>query len=84
MSQHIEINLVPGDVAPRYDTGYEIDCSHVTITEKGTKDGLPLVDFVARDRHGEKIMFVLTGRLVNMISASIKGVNLRNHGTEEP
>ena len=36
----IHINLVEGDRAPRYDTGYEVQVSHVTITEKGMQSGL--------------------------------------------
>ena len=84
MSQNLQVNLVPGDKAPTYDEGYEVECSHVTITEQGTQAGLPIVDFVARDKHGEKIMFVMTGRIVNMIPSSIRAVNLRNHGTEQP
>lgn len=84
MSNELKINLIPGNMAPRYDEGYEIDISHCTITEQGTQGNLPLVDFVGRDKNGEKVMFCLTGRLVNMVSAAIRGVNLRNHGVEEP
>ncbi len=80
----IVINLVPGNLAPRYDTGTELECNGVTITEEGTASRLPLVDFVMVAPNGDRFLLVLTGRIVNMISSAIKGANLRNHGKAEP
>ena len=78
------VHLIPGDAAPKYDRGQEISLSHVTITEQGTVAGLPIVDFVMTDPAGNQYLLVLTGRIVNMISAAVRGANLRNHGVEEP
>ncbi len=80
----IAINFVPGNVAPRYDTGSEVECVGITITEQGTQSRLPLVDFKMRAPNGEQFVLVLTGRIVNMISAAVKGANMRNHGKQEP
>lgn len=78
------LRIVPGDVAPRYPDACELMLDHIAITEKGTEKDLPIVDFVMKDADGIKCVLVLTGRTVNAIAAAIKGVNLRNHGTEEP
>lgn len=84
MSHELTIRIVQGDTAPRYDRGCELKISHVTITEQGTSAHLPIVDFVAHDALGNQYLMVLTGRLVNMVSAAIRGANMRNHGVEEP
>lgn len=83
-SNDLKIRLVPGDTAPRYDEGQELVCQEVVITEQGTKANLPLVDFKLRGADGKLYVLVLTGRLVNMVSAAIKGVNQRIHGIDEP
>jgi hypothetical protein len=80
----IEIQLVPGNQAPKYDTGHQVSVERVTITEQGTKSRLPLVDFIAHDKDGNQVLFVLTGRQVCAIASSIRGINMRNHGVEEP
>ncbi|MEQ9322994.1 MAG: hypothetical protein RIF41_27760 [Polyangiaceae bacterium] len=81
---HLPVNIVEGDKAPRYDTGYEVPIERVTITEKGTASGLPIVDFIAKDKEGNQVLFVLTGRMVCMLAGAVRGINKRNHGTEEP
>ncbi len=81
--KHLHIHINSGDIAPKYDHGREIVCSHVTITEQGTVAGLPMVDFVMHDSEGNQYLMVMTGRLVNLVSAAIKGVNMRIHGREE-
>lgn len=80
----VYIKLIKGDEAPKYPFGIELELDHVAITEQGTQTNLPIVDFVMKDKEGLTYLLVLTGREVNMISAAIKGVNLRNHGKEEP
>ncbi len=80
----LSIRLVPGKVAPRYDEGTELECQEAVITEQGTEANLPLVDIKMRGPDGKLYLLVLTGRLVNMLSAAVKGVNQRNHGVEEP
>lgn len=80
----LRLEIVPGDTAPKYSEGTELTCDKVVITEKGTASDLPIVDFVMRDHEGKMYLLVLTGRVVNSISAAIKGVNSRNHGTPEP
>lgn len=79
------INLVPGNIAPRYqDNIVEAKLQHVSITEKGTEANLPLIDIEAVLPDGSRVLIVCTGRILNLISAAIKGVNLRNHGQAEP
>jgi hypothetical protein len=81
---HAQITLVPGSVAPRYPDGEAIGVVEVVITEQGMQSGLPLVDFVCRDRHGHQFVLTLTGRIVLGIGGALRGVNLRNHGKAEP
>ena len=81
----ITIHLVEGKTAPRYDGGIvEAKLSHVTITEQATQANLPLVDIIATLPDGTRVLIVATGRIINAISAAVKGVNMRNHGAEEP
>lgn len=84
MSNEVTIHLVEGKTAPRYDTGTELQLEAVIITEQGTKAGLPMVDFQMRGPDGKLYLVVLTGRIVNGISAAVKGINKRIHGVEEP
>lgn len=83
--QHAKIKLVAGKQAPKhYDCKDELVLEEVIITEKGTESDLPLVDIVMVAPGGEKFLLVLTGRILNGISAAVRGVNMRNHGVEEP
>lgn len=79
-----EIKFVKGSVAPRYPNGTELQLDHVSITENGMESGLPMVDIVMRGPGDELFLFVTTGRIINAISAAVKGVNVRCHGKEEP
>jgi len=79
------IEIKEGDTAPRYKEGdVEVTIDKVVITEAGMGSGLPLIDFQMTDADGKIHFAALSGRVVNMISSAIKGVNMRNHGTEEP
>ena len=81
----LNIQLVEGDFAPRYKEGdIEVTIDKAVITEKGMQSELPLVDLQMTDKDGNVYFTALSGRLFNMLSSAIKGVNLRNHGTEEP
>lgn len=83
--QHAHIKLVEGKVAPKhFDCKDELILEEVIITEQGTEANLPLVDFVMKAPNGDKFLLVMTGRILNGISAAIKGVNMRNHGVNEP
>lgn len=84
--QHITINLVPGKVAPRYEDRnmQELKLTDVTITEQGTQENLPMLDLILHGPDGKRYLAVITGRIANMISTAVKGVNMRNHGKEEP
>jgi Zn/Cd-binding protein ZinT len=84
MPRVLPIHFVEGNVAPRYDTGYETQVERVTITEQGTQANLPIVDFIAKDKAGNQVCFVLTGREVCTLAAAIRGVNTRIHGVPEP
>jgi hypothetical protein len=84
MSNVLKIDLVPGGTAPRYANTRELKVQRAVITEQGTQANLPIVDFIMEDDKGNLFLLVLTGRLVNMVSAAVKGVNMRNHGVEEP
>lgn len=81
----LKIELIDGNMATRYTTqDKELKVDNCVITEKGMESELPLIDFQLSDGKGNVYYTVLSGRIVNMISAVIKGVNLRNHGIEEP
>lgn len=81
----LSITLIPGSVAPRYnDEDKELVVNNVVITERGMESGLPLIDLQMVDKDGKLHYAALSGRIINMVSSAIKGVNLRNHGIEEP
>ena len=83
--QQMSIEIQEGSLAPRYDKKVtELVCTKAVITEKGTEAGLPIVDLQLVDIHGNKFYIMLTGRIVNAVSAVIKGTNMRNYGIEEP
>lgn len=82
----LSIKLNPGSIAPRYEEGKtkELTVKTAVITEQGMASRLPLVDMQMEDAEGNQYFFMITGKLINALSASIKGVNKRIHGTEEP
>jgi len=80
----VSIEIVEGSVAPKYTMGVELSCEGVVITEQGTEGGLPIVDFKLRGPDGKFYLLVFSGRIVNMISAAVRGTNVRIHGKEEP
>lgn len=73
-------------IAPRYkkEETIQLQCHTVVITEKGTDSDLPLIDFQMIGPDGKQYFFAMTGRIVNGIASAIRGVNMRNHGVEEP
>jgi len=62
----------------------ELLVKRAVITEQGMGSGLPLVDIVMEDSDGKEYFFMISGRLINTLSAAVKGVNQRIHGSEEP
>jgi hypothetical protein len=80
----LKLKIIEGDTAPRYDVGTELTLEEVVITEQGTVAGLPIVDVKMRGPDGEFYLLVLTGRIVNSIAMAVRGINMRNHGKEEP
>lgn len=83
-TNHLKIDLVPGKDAPKYGNTTELKCDQVFVTEQGTEKNLPIVDFVLDGPDGKQYLVVFTGRLILSLAAVIRGVNLRNHQTEEP
>ncbi len=84
MGNSATIRIVPGKIAPRYSEGQELTLEDIAITEQGTEEGLPIVDFRMRGPDGKFYMLALTGRIVNCIAAAVRGVNERIHGLPEP
>lgn len=85
--QRADIEIVPGTLAPRADVlgaNSSVHLDKVYITEQGTEGGLPIVDFAFTDHNGKRGFLSLSGRIVNTISAAVKGVNMRIHGVDEP
>ena len=81
MRDPISVQLLEGNVAPRYGTDVaELRCDNVVITEQGTQAKLPIVDFQLRDKKGALYYLALTGREINAISAAAMGVIARLHG----
>lgn len=80
----MKIDSVSGSVAPTYRDAQGLICEQVVITEQGTDGGLPIVDFLTGGPDGMLRVLTVTGRLVNSVSAAVRGVNVRNHGVEEP
>lgn len=79
------IKLNPGNFAPRYTADdVQLELEEVVITEEGTRNGWPLVDFVMKDKAGKKHFFMVTGSIAQMIAGAVRGVNVRIHGKEEP
>lgn len=84
---HLKLNIVPGNVAPRYSQEVcdrELTLQSVVVTERGTAEGLPIVDFVLTDKEGKEYFFATTGRIVTSIASAVRGVNQRNHGNSDP
>lgn len=82
---NLTINLVPGNVAPRYtENDIELTVDNAVITEQGMQSGLPLIDIVLTDANGKKYFTALSGRIVQTLSKAIDGVNIRNHGVADP
>lgn len=80
----VSMELIQGSEAPRYTTEIELSADKVVITEQGMESNLPLVDIQMADKDGNKYWVPLSGRIINVISSTVKGVNMRNHGVEEP
>lgn len=80
----ISVEIKQGSTAPRYTTETELSADKAIITEQAMRSGLPLVDIQMTDKDGNKYWVPLSGRIINMISSAVKGVNMRNHGIEEP
>jgi len=82
----LTIELLPGKIAPRYNPKEvkELAIKKVIVTEKGTEGDLPIVDFQLEDADGNRYFTMITGRLMNQLAAAMRGVNMRNHGVEEP
>jgi hypothetical protein len=81
----VKIEIVEGKIAPRYpETSKMLQLEKSVITENGMESNLPLVDIVLKDQEGNEFFFMVSGRIINALSAAIKGINLRNHGCEEP
>lgn len=72
-------------VAPRYEEDDDhLLLSNVVITEQGTVEKLPIVDFVLVDAEGKKHYFFCTGRILQSIASMVQGVNYKNHGNTNP
>jgi len=85
MPQNLTIKFEQGDIAPRYtDKVKQLEVHTAIVTEKGMVGGKPLVDFQIKDTDGNEYFFMITGSLCQMLGKAIDGVNLRNHGTENP
>lgn len=83
--QHLEIEVVPGNKGPSYpQQTVGLNIVKAVVTEQGTENGLPIVDLILEDVAGNRYMAMTTGRLINSLSAVIKGTNKRIHGIEEP
>lgn len=81
----VSIKICQGDLSPRYPkTSTELVFKSAVITEKGTVQGLPIVDFVMVDNEGKEYYFMTSGRIVQAIASAVGGVNLRISGKENP
>jgi hypothetical protein len=75
----VDIQIVPGNVAPMYGNAKPLDSVKVIITESGTKAGLPIVDFVFTEPDQSLRVYSTTGRVVQGIASVINGVVKKNH-----
>lgn len=72
----VEINLVEGSIAPRYEaSSTELVLKKAVITKKGMASGLPLVDIVMQDSKGNEYFFMASGRIMNMIASAVRGAS---------
>lgn len=84
-ASELVIKLTPGSKAVKYPEGTkELRIVEANICEQGMESGLPLVDLILEDEEGNRFFAVQSGRIFNQLSAVLKGVNMRNHGIEEP
>ena len=81
----LAIKILPGDTAPRYPVGtVELTINAAVITEQGMTSKLPIVDLQLTDAKGRVYFAATSGRIILGLAAALKGVNMRNHGVEEP
>lgn len=60
---------------PRYEA---INLDRVVIIRRGTQNGLPTIDLVFKDQHGQEHVNMITGRLLAMIVATANGAQNAN------
>lgn len=73
------------ETAPRYlEEDDHLLLTGVTITEQGTVQKLPIVDFELVDAEGKKHYFFVTGRILQSIASAVQAANYRNHGNTNP
>ena len=80
--QEVAIRIVEGKQGPFYkaEDGFqpELSLDEVVITEKGTVENRPIVDFVLTGPDGKRYMACITGRLVKAVADVITEINHRN------
>jgi hypothetical protein len=75
----VDIQIVPGNIAPHYGNAKSLEVSKVIVTERGTKAEMPIVDFVFVERDDSLRVYSCTGKIVQGIASVISGVVNKNH-----
>jgi len=78
------LEIVSGKLAPRHPAYEALKCERIVITEQGTQENLSIVDFELIDDEGNLHLVTFTGRIILAVASALRGVNMRNHGQEEP
>lgn len=75
--QKLSIEIVHGNVAPRYDksTTTQLSPTKSIVTTQGMVSGKPLVDFQMVDDKGNKYFFMITGDLIKGLAQVVEGCN---------
>ena len=74
---HDTVATAPLYRAPEYKPADLVRC---VVVGRGTEAGLPTVDFVFVDEHGQQHVAMLTGRLVENLAAAVAGLRNRQTG----
>lgn len=76
----IRIQILPGNLPPKYPETIEIYAVEANITEKGMTSGAPLLDLVFKDEHGQRYFYMTSAAIIEAIAAAIQGVKEKNAG----
>lgn len=79
MTSKLAIEILAGNVAPRYDTDItQLTAQKAVITQHGMESGMPILDLQFTDADGNQYFTMISGNIVTMLCGAMAGVIQRN------